>query len=72
MELTTARARTGSRAVFLIGILAIAGFIGGERTTGIACVLVLHTGLISHYCITRGIEGLAVQKGIEGGRACPT
>jgi hypothetical protein len=72
MELTTARARTGCRAVFLIGILAIAGFIGGERTTGIACVLVLHTGLIGHHRIARGIEGLAVQEGIERGRTCPT
>ncbi len=72
MKLTTAGARTGCRAVFLIGILAVAGFIGGEGATGIACVLVLHTGLIGHYRIARGIEGLAVQKGIEGGRTRPT
>ena len=56
----------------MIGILAIAGFIGGERTAGIACVLVLHTGLICHNCIARRIEGLTVQKGIEGGGTGPT
>jgi hypothetical protein len=72
MKLTTAGARTGCRPIFLIGILAIAGFIGGERTTGIACVLVLNTGLIGHHRITRGIEGLAVQEGIERGRAGST
>jgi hypothetical protein len=56
----------------LIGILAIAGFIGGERATVISSVLVLNTGLIGHHRITRGVEGLAVQEGIEGGGAGST
>jgi len=66
MELTTARARTGCRTVFLIGILAIAGFIGGEGATVVPGILILNTGLISHHRITRGIEGHAIQEGIEG------
>jgi hypothetical protein len=72
MELTTARTRTGSRAVFLIGILAIATFIGGERATVGPGILVLNTGLIGYHRIARGIEGLAVQEGIERGRTCAT
>jgi hypothetical protein len=72
MKLTTAGARTGCRPIFLIGILTITGFIGCERATVVSGILVLNTGLIGHHRITRGIEGLAVQEGIERGRAGST
>jgi len=72
MKLTATRPRTGCRSILLIGILAVAGFIGAERATVIPRILVLNTGLIGYHCITRGIEGHAVQEGIEGRRTCPT
>ena len=72
MELATAGARTGGRAVLLIGILAVARFIGGERATVIPRILVLNTGLIGHYRIARRIEGHAIEEGIERGWPCPT
>jgi hypothetical protein len=60
MELAAARARTSGGPVPLIGILAIACFIGCERAAGIAGILVLHTGLIHDNGIARGIECLAI------------
>jgi len=71
MELATARAGAGGRTVTLIGVLAVTCFIGGERATVVAGILILHTGLIGHDGIPGGIEGLAVQEGVEGGGTGP-
>jgi len=65
MEFTATGARTGGWTIFLVGILTITGQIGCERTTGIACVLVLHTGLIGNNCIARGVKSLAIQEGVK-------
>jgi len=72
MKLTTARARTGCRTIFLIGILAIAGFIGGKRATVVSRILILNTRLVCHHRIARGIKGLAIEQGIKRGRTGPT
>jgi hypothetical protein len=71
MELATARAGAGGGTIALIGVLTIASFIGGERATVVAGILILHTGLIGNDGIAGGIEGLAVQEGVEGGGTGP-
>ena len=56
----------------MIGILAVARFIGGERATVIPRILVLHTGLIGDNGIARRIKGHAIEEGIERGRTGAT
>ena len=72
MELTAAGARTGCRAIFLIGILSVARFIRGKGPAVVPCVLVLHTGLIGYNRIARRIKRHTIQEGIEGRGSCPT
>ena len=60
MKGAATRTGTSGRSIDLTGIDSVRRFKGTKGSTGISCILILHTGLVHDNGVTGRIEGLSI------------